>query len=114
MLVLSRKKEEAIVIDGQIEIQVLKIKGNTVRLGIRAPQDVKILRGEVSPFDVTFEVAMDDFNAIRDANNVKKSKAKTSEASGSEAIHSESQETPQETPKASVPPLQAYVANAVA
>ncbi|MCL4159670.1 UNVERIFIED_CONTAM: hypothetical protein GTU68_015269 [Idotea baltica] len=52
MLVLSRKKDESIIIDGQIEIQVLKIKGNTIRLGIKAPSSVKILRGELSPFDV--------------------------------------------------------------
>lgn len=50
MLVLSRKLEETILIDGQIEIQVIRIKGNTVRLGIRAPQDVKVLRGELAPF----------------------------------------------------------------
>ena len=50
MLVLSRKKNESIVIDGNIEIEVLKIKGNTVRLGIKAPANIKVLRGELSPF----------------------------------------------------------------
>ena len=50
MLVLSRRKNETIVIDGQIEIEVLKVKGNMVRLGIKAPQSVKILRGELAPF----------------------------------------------------------------
>jgi carbon storage regulator CsrA len=49
MLVLSRKKNETIVVDNQIEIEVLQIKGNTVRLGIKAPQSVKILRGELQP-----------------------------------------------------------------
>ena len=44
MLVLSRKKDESIVLDGQIEITVLKIKGNTVRLGIKAPSNIKVLR----------------------------------------------------------------------
>lgn len=53
MLILSRKKEESIVIGDQIEIQVLKIKGNVVRLGIKAPAEVKVLRGELSPFDVS-------------------------------------------------------------
>ena len=47
MLVLSRKKDESIVLDGQIEITVLKIKGNTVRLGIKAPSNIKVLRGEL-------------------------------------------------------------------
>ena len=57
MLVLSRKKDESIIIDGQIEIQVLKIKGNTIRLGIKAPSSVKILRGELSPFDIEARLA---------------------------------------------------------
>ena len=59
MLVLSRRKEETIVIDGQIEIKVLKISGNTIRLGVKAPSDVKILRGELAPFGIsetTFEI----------------------------------------------------------
>lgn len=50
MLVLSRKKDQSILIDGQIEIQVLQIKGNTIRLGVSAPGDVRILRGELKPF----------------------------------------------------------------
>lgn len=50
MLVLSRKKNEAIVIDGNIKIEVLKVKGNTIRLGITAPKEVKVLRGELAPF----------------------------------------------------------------
>ena len=56
MLVLSRKKDESIILDGQIEIQVLKIKGNTVRLGIKAPAHIKVLRGELSPFDIEVEI----------------------------------------------------------
>lgn len=56
MLVLSRKKDESIILDGQIEIQVLKIKGNTIRLGIKAPAHIKVLRGELSPFNVEMEV----------------------------------------------------------
>ena len=59
MLVLSRKKDESIVLDGQIEITVLKIKGNTVRLGIKAPSNIKVLRGELSPFDVEVEMEKD-------------------------------------------------------
>jgi len=52
MLVLSRKQNQTVVIDNQIEIQVLKIKGNTVRLGIKAPNQIKVLRGELAPFEV--------------------------------------------------------------
>jgi len=63
MLVLSRKKDESIVLDGQIEIQVLKIKGNTVRLGIKAPAHIKVLRGELSPFDVEVEIDKDELTS---------------------------------------------------
>jgi carbon storage regulator CsrA len=51
MLVLSRKVNEEVVIDGRIRVQVLQIKGSTIRLGITAPEDVKILRGELRPFE---------------------------------------------------------------
>lgn len=50
MLVLSRKKNQSIVIDGNIEIEVLQVKGNSIRLGIKAPRDVRVLRGELKPF----------------------------------------------------------------
>ena len=58
MLVLSRKKNQTIIIDGKIEIEVLKIKGNTIRIGVTAPRDVKVLRGELSPFEI--EMKMND------------------------------------------------------
>ena len=48
MLVLSRKQNQEIVIGDGIKITVLKIKGNTIRLGIDAPRDVKVIRGELS------------------------------------------------------------------
>lgn len=47
MLVLSRKTNETIVIDGRIRITIVKSGGSTVRLGIDAPQDVTIHREEV-------------------------------------------------------------------
>jgi carbon storage regulator CsrA len=50
MLVLSRKTNETIVIDGRITLEVLQIKGNQIRIGINAPADVRILRGELKPF----------------------------------------------------------------
>ncbi len=50
MLVLSRKTNETIVIDGRITLEVLQIKGNQIRLGINAPADVRVLRGELKPF----------------------------------------------------------------
>ncbi|QDU41357.1 hypothetical protein Mal4_57240 [Maioricimonas rarisocia] len=47
MLVLSRKKNESIVIDERITITVIEIRGDKVRLGIDAPRDVPIHRSEV-------------------------------------------------------------------
>lgn len=47
MLVLSRKKNESIVIDERIVITVVEIRGDKVRLGIEAPRDVAIHRQEV-------------------------------------------------------------------
>ena len=47
MLVLSRKKNERIVIGENIVITVVEIRGDRVRLGIEAPQEVPIHRSEV-------------------------------------------------------------------
>lgn len=47
MLALTRKKQEAIMIDGDIEIRVLDIQGDKVKLGISAPKNVGIHREEV-------------------------------------------------------------------
>ncbi len=47
MLVLTRKVGSSIVIDGQIKIQVVQIKGRQVRLGISAPKETKVHREEV-------------------------------------------------------------------
>lgn len=47
MLVLRRKKDEKIVIDGNIVITVLEVRKNTVRLGIEAPEEILILRSEL-------------------------------------------------------------------
>ncbi|HZW30608.1 MAG TPA: carbon storage regulator CsrA [Isosphaeraceae bacterium] len=47
MLVLSRKRNEAIVINGDIRIMVVDVRGNQVRLGIEAPDSVRIFRKEL-------------------------------------------------------------------
>lgn len=47
MLALSRKKNEALIINNNIEITVLEIKGEQVKLGISAPRDVPVYRKEV-------------------------------------------------------------------
>jgi carbon storage regulator len=47
MLVLSRRNGERIVIDGNITVTVVEIRGNQVRLGIEAPKEVPVWRGEL-------------------------------------------------------------------
>ncbi len=47
MLVLSRKKNESIVIDDTIIITVVEIRGDKVRLGIEAPKEIPVHRSEV-------------------------------------------------------------------
>ena len=47
MLVLTRKAGEEIVIDGEIRITIVLVKGDRVRVGVTAPPDVTVDRAEV-------------------------------------------------------------------
>lgn len=47
MLVLSRKKDESIMIGDQVEIKILAVEGDQIKLGIVAPKTVKVHRSEV-------------------------------------------------------------------
>lgn len=66
MLVLSRKKNESIVINNDITIVVVEIRGDKVRLGVEAPKEVPVHRREV-------------YDAIR-RNDLLAAEGKTSEA----------------------------------
>ncbi len=44
MLVLTRKVGEELIIDGEIRVSIVRVRGNRVRLGIQAPLDVSIRR----------------------------------------------------------------------
>ena len=57
MLVITRRPEQSIIIDGKIEVTVLSIGKDGVRLGIKAPREVQVHRHEV-------------FEAIAEANRV--------------------------------------------
>lgn len=47
MLVLSRKKDESIIIDGKIEVKIIESEDGRVRIGIEAPKEIEIHRKEV-------------------------------------------------------------------
>lgn len=64
MLVLSRKKNESIVIDDNIVITVVEIRGDKVRLGIQAPKEVPVHRSEI------YEAIQREQQAKRDASTM--------------------------------------------
>jgi carbon storage regulator CsrA len=47
MLVLTRKLQQQIKIGEEITVTILRVKGNTVRVGVQAPRDVRVIRGEL-------------------------------------------------------------------
>ena len=47
MLILSRKTNESIVIDGRITVKIVRVEGDVVKLGVEAPPDVPVHRQEV-------------------------------------------------------------------
>jgi carbon storage regulator len=47
MLVLTRRENERIIIDGRITVTVVRVEGNKIRLGIEAPHEVPIMREEL-------------------------------------------------------------------
>lgn len=65
MLVLSRKTNESIVINNEITIVVVEIRGDKVRLGVEAPKEVPVHRREV--YDA-IKRAVDENNSDLDAH----------------------------------------------
>ena len=55
MLSLTRKQHESIVLDNGVRIEVIKLSGNRVTLGVKAPNHVRILRGELVPAPATLK-----------------------------------------------------------
>lgn len=60
MLVLSRKAGESIKIGDEITVVINRISGNRVTLGLNAPRDLRIIRGELKPFDDVEDVGSTD------------------------------------------------------
>lgn len=69
MLVLTRKQNEKIVIDGKIEVEVLGVSDGKVKLGISAPKDIEIHRGEV--YQEIIESNKSSISAEVDINSLK-------------------------------------------
>lgn len=63
MLVVTRKPDESITIDDNIEITVLEISKDKVKIGINAPKEVKIFRSELKVLRQTNEQAANASNA---------------------------------------------------
>ena len=47
MLLLGRRKGESVIINGDIEINVMEVEGNLIKLGFIAPEEIKIVRKEL-------------------------------------------------------------------
>lgn len=62
MLVLSRKVNQSIMIGDQIEVTVLSVSGEKVRLGVKAPREVPVYRDEVFA-DLQLEIASEPSGA---------------------------------------------------
>ena len=60
MLVLSRKQKQQIQIGDQVVLTVLQIKGGSVRLGIEAPREIHVLRGELDEIRKAADMPADD------------------------------------------------------
>jgi len=69
MLVLSRKKNESIVINNDITIVVVEIRGDKVRLGVEAPKEVPVHRREVYDAIKRNEATLSSGEATTDASS---------------------------------------------
>lgn len=69
MLVLTRKLQERICIGDNIVVTVLRVNGSTVRLGIEAPQEVRVLRGELDQFEAEAPAPAPAAQPLQDAES---------------------------------------------
>jgi carbon storage regulator CsrA len=63
VLVLTRKLQQQIKIGDLITVTVLRVKGNTVRIGVEAPREVRVIRGELPKTPESAESAKDGESA---------------------------------------------------
>jgi len=67
MLVLTRKQQQKIQIGENITVTILRVKGSVVRLGIEAPDDVRILRSELACVQMDDRLPSDDTTAVEES-----------------------------------------------
>jgi carbon storage regulator CsrA len=102
MLVLTRKAQEQIQIGHNIKVTVVRVKGHSVRLGIEAPENVRIVRGELAAAMAEFR----DDETMADGGEFDSGELDEAPRRASDALRSsdEEDETPTRGPRASVPP----------
>lgn len=77
MLVVTRKTDESLIISDNIEITVLEVSKDRVKIGISAPKDVKIIRTELrnaqdSNREASLEISKDSLKALLNINKEEK------------------------------------------
>ncbi len=90
MLVLARKIDETIKIGEHVTITVLQVKGRMVKIGISAPRDVRVMRGELTPFEGAADASLPESTVLEATLDI--SQFSTADALVSEAIESSESE----------------------
>ncbi len=74
MLVLARKKDQSIIINENIEITILEVQGDQVKIGINAPREISIHRKEIFLQIADENKKASDINVGINLNNILKSR----------------------------------------
>jgi len=70
MLVLTRKLQQQIKIGEEITVTILRVKGNTVRVGVQAPRDVRVIRGELPKNGDNVAAVVEDIQRENDGSEI--------------------------------------------
>ena len=103
MLVLTRKLQQQIKIGEQITVTILRVKGNTVRVGIQAPREVRVVRGELPKDGATAEINVTAESVAEGTSSAGDSAEPVEQAAGT--IVSESSDVEVSVPSAAHLPL---------
>ncbi|MCA9213644.1 MAG: carbon storage regulator [Planctomycetales bacterium] len=69
MLVLSRKAGQELILGDNVRITITKISGNRVTLGVTAPDDVRVIRGELEAIVKSFEEPSPDLEMAAESGD---------------------------------------------